>query len=125
MNHPKGEESTRTGEPCSSCTTCPHWFCTAAEPSPETLRPGRTFQKGRALCGGFRPYLFRKGEPRAAGFVRWSERDAPDRPDRNDVLLGVAVRGVHRQRQKPVARLARERAEREALPAGELHLDVR
>src|SRR2546430_10955227 len=124
MNQPKGEESTRPGDPCSTCTTCPHRFCSAAEPAPTTLRPGRTFQKGRALCGGFRPYLFRQGESRAAGFVRWSKRDPPDRSDRDDVLLRVAVRGMDRQRQEAVPPLRRQRPEREALSVPQLHLHV-
>src|SRR6266702_7444171 len=109
MNHPKGEESTSVGDPCSTCTTCPHRFCSAAEPAPTKLRPGRTFSKGRSLCGGFRPNLFRKSESRAAGFVRWSERDSPDRPDRDDVILRLVVRSMDRQRQEAVARLTRER----------------
>ena len=100
------------GDPCSTCTTCPHRFCTAAEPSPETA-VGADISKGRTLCGGIRPSLFRKGESRAAGFVRWSKRDAPDRADRDDVILGLAVCGVDRKRQEAVARLARERHEGE------------
>src|SRR6266511_2756765 len=61
MNHPKGEESTGVGESCSSRITCPQKLCTAAERAPTKLRPGRTFPKGRNLCGGFRPFL--RGEP--------------------------------------------------------------
>src|SRR5438128_10642890 len=124
MNQPKGEESTRTGDSCSSCTTCPHRFCSAAEPSPGKLRPGRTNSKGRALCGGFRPSPFRKDESRAAGFVRWTERDPPDRADRDDELVRVTVRLTHGQRQETVARLAGETLEREPLPVGELHLNM-
>src|SRR6266511_4626998 len=58
MNHPKGEESTRRGEPCSSRTTCPQKLCSAAEQAPTNaaLRPGRTFIE-RSLCGGLRSFF--------------------------------------------------------------------
>src|SRR6476619_2784874 len=124
MNHPKGEESTRVGDPCSTCTTYPHRFCTAAEPSPE-IAAGADISKGRTLCGGIRPSLFRKGESRAAGFVRWSKRDAPDRADRDDVILNLAVAGIYGQRQEAVARLPRERHEGQPLAVSQLHLHVR
>src|SRR5712692_9736438 len=91
----------------------PVLFC--GRTSPGQLRPGRTFQKGRILCGRFRPSLFRKGESRAAGFVRWSKRDPPDRADRNDELLGITVRGIDRERQEAVARLAGEGLQGEPL----------
>src|SRR6266511_3365756 len=123
MNQPKGEESTTVGDPCSTCTTCPHRFCSAAEPSPETA-VGADISKGRTLCGGIRPSLFRKGESRAAGFVRWSKRDAPDRSDRDDVILRLAVCGVDGQRQEPVAGLARERQQRQSFAVSQLYLHV-
>src|SRR5207249_9036309 len=84
----------------------PVLFC--GRTSPDETAAGADISKGRSLCGGFRPYLLRKGESRAAGFVRWSERDASDRADRDDVILRLAVRGVNRQGQEAVARLTRE-----------------
>src|SRR5438552_1082496 len=59
MNHPKGEESTGVGDPCSSRTTCPQSSVLRRSEPRQTavLRPGRTF-KERNLCGGFRSFLF-------------------------------------------------------------------
>src|SRR5205823_7087939 len=48
-----------------------------------------------------------------------------DRADRNDELVRVTVRLTHGQRQETVARLAGETLEREPLPVGELHLNMR
>src|SRR6266566_453297 len=116
MNHPKGEESTNLGQSCSLTyhLSSKALFCGRA--SPEPLRPGRTFPKGRDLCGGSRPLFFRQGETWAAGFVRWSERDPSDRADGDDQLLCVAgLPRVDDKGQKPVAGFARERTQRQPL----------
>src|SRR6266540_4935566 len=114
MNHPKGEESTILGEPCSLTYHLSSTALYCGRASPDKLRLGRTFPKGWDLSGGSRPFFFRQGETRAAGFVRRSQGDPPDGSDRDDQLLALVFR-VHRQREEAVAGLARERSQGQPL----------
>src|SRR6266498_1524231 len=123
MNHLKGEESTSVGEPCSSRTNCPQSSVLRQAKPRQTavLRPGRTFRKGRTLCGGFRPFLLLgKRESRSTILVGRAERDPADGAHRDDQLL-TADDG---QREEAVAGLAREGLQCEPLPVAKLDLDV-
>src|SRR2546423_883374 len=122
MNHPKGEESTGQGEPCSLTYHLSSTLCSAAERSPDNCgtAAGRTF-KERNLCGGFRSFFFRQSEAGAALLVGRAERDSADRPHGDDQLLSAG----NGQRQESIAGFARERLHREPLAVAELHLDVR
>src|SRR2546428_13496400 len=44
MNHPKGEESTTAGEPCSPTYHLSSKALYCGRASPDKLRPGRTFE---------------------------------------------------------------------------------
>src|SRR6266498_1821784 len=123
MNHLKGEESTSVGEPCSSRTNCPQSSVLRQSEPRQTavLRPGRTFLKGRTLCGGFRPFLLLgKRESRSTILVGRAERDPADRAHRDDQLLTF----VDGQREEAVARLAREGLQPEPLSVGQFDLDM-
>src|SRR5881396_786712 len=99
-------------------------FCGRAKPrQTAVLRPGRTFLQGRNLCGGFRPFFLWESEARAAIVVRRTQRDPADRADRHDQLLATVV-ALHRQGEKAVPGLARERLQCEPLAASEFHLDM-
>src|SRR6266571_3629556 len=101
MNHPMGEESTSLGDACSLTNHLSSKLCTAAEPSPAKLRPGRTFPKGRDLCGGFRPFLLLERKARAAVLVGRAQRYAADAAHRDDHLLRLAVTlGMHGECQE-------------------------
>src|SRR6266498_5326582 len=79
--------------------------------------------KGRNLCGGFRPFSFgRKGKAQAVLVVGRTQGDPSDRTNRDDQLFCVPFHQVDRQRQKSVARLARERAKHQ--PFAVLQLDL-
>src|SRR6266536_1168540 len=90
-------------------------LCTAAEPAPSKLRPGRTFLKGRNLCGGFRPFFLWQGESGPLVRICCAKGDASDRADRDDQLFGITVLHVHRQREEAVAGLAGDGVQREPL----------
>src|SRR5688500_9252187 len=115
MNHPKGEESTVVGQACSLTYHLSSTALNCGRASPEKLRPGRTFPKGRDLCGGSRPFLFPswQSETRAAGFVCRMQSDPLDCTDRDDELFELAFLRLDAKRQKAETGLARKRMERQ------------
>src|SRR5687767_5873942 len=94
------------------------------ESQPRELRPGRTFPKGRDLCGGSRPFSW-QSETRAAGFVCRMQGDPLDCTDRDDEVFELAFLRLDAKRQEPETGLARKRMERQPLTVAELNLDVR
>src|SRR5438132_14237743 len=126
MNHPMGEESTGVGESCSLTYHLSSTSSVLRQSEPRQTAAGADIYKGRDLCGGFRPFSLREGEPGAAVFVGRAQRDAPDRPDRNDQLVDlIRVLGMHGEGQKAVARLARERLQGQSLAVCKFDLPLR
>src|SRR6266545_3861807 len=81
--------------------------------------------KGRNLCGGFRPFSFgRKVKAQAVLIVGRTQGDPSDRSNRDDQLFCVPFLQTDRQREKPVARLARKPAKCQAFAVLELDLHM-